>query len=326
MNMRIATLFAVNLVLLTITSSLAQAQSNVGPLSAPISTGPTGAAKLQPKALACLILPDKVADLGSPVIGVVDSIDVDRGDVVKQGQIVARLASDVEQANAGVVRSRAEAEGDLRAAIANDALAQQQVERGKKLLLKGYISDQDLDKIKSDAVSAEQKVTEAREQLRTAARELSQAQAQLAQRVVRSPIDGVIVERYANPGERVEEKPLLKVASVDPLRVEVVAPIEMFGKLKLQQNATVYANLAGAPPKIAQITQIDHIVDPASNTFRLRLSLANKDGSLPAGLRCKIDLLTPVQMPAAEGPLLPEPGIGKAPGRLENNSLAAAAQ
>jgi RND family efflux transporter MFP subunit len=286
--------------------------------------GPTAVAKPLPQPLACLIVPDKVADLGSPVIGVIDAVYVDRGDVVKKGQIVARLASDVEDANERVMRSRARAEGDLRAAVSNEGLSKQQLARGQQLLKDKYISAQELDKLRSDYVIAEQKVAEAREQLRTASHELELSRAQVDQRIIRSPFDGVVVERYANPGERIEDKPLLKVASVDPLRVEVVAPIDMFGKVKDGQSATVYAELPGAVPRIAHVTQIDSVLDPASNTFRLRLAMNNSDGSVPAGLRCRIDLA--LQDDGSEGNPLGmklESSLDRTSVRIKSDAVAA---
>jgi cobalt-zinc-cadmium efflux system membrane fusion protein len=38
------------------------------------------------------------------------------------------------------------------------------------------------------------------------------------------------------------------------------------------------------------VTQIDRVLDPASNTFRVRLALPNPGHRLPAGLRCRVDL------------------------------------
>jgi len=276
-----------------------------------LAAGQAAADDAQSRPLACLILPDRVADLGSPVIGVVDSIDVDRGDVVKQGQIVARLVSQVERANAYVARSRAEADSDLRAAINNEVLSRQQLERAEKLVGKHYLSDQEVDKLRSDHVIALQKVGEAREQLRTAASEVDLSQAQLSQRTIKSPFDGVVVERYANPGEHVEEKPLLKIASVDPLRVEVVVPIDMFGKIQIGQDASVSADLPDAAPRSARVTEIDSVMDPASNTFRLRLSMDNADRTMPAGLRCKISFPEAVGKHDAGQGTQPDPAIKK---------------
>jgi multidrug efflux pump subunit AcrA (membrane-fusion protein) len=39
----------------------------------------------------------------------------------------------------------------------------------------------------------------------------------------------------------------------------------------------------------ARVTHVDKIIDAASNTFRVRLSLPNPGNRLPAGARCKVD-------------------------------------
>jgi hypothetical protein len=38
------------------------------------------------------------------------------------------------------------------------------------------------------------------------------------------------------------------------------------------------------------VTQVDGVIDAASNTFRMRLLLPNADGAVPAGARCRVDL------------------------------------
>jgi RND family efflux transporter MFP subunit len=239
--------------------------------------------------LACLILPDKLADLGSPVIGVLASVEVERGDMVKKGQILARLGADVERANTSVARSRADAQADLRAAESAREFAAIQLRRMEDLVAQNFMSPAAADKAKADFDQAREHVEQVREQLRTSGQELSLYQAQLAQRAVRSPFDGVVVERYLNPGERVEDKPMLKIAAIDPLRVELVAPVALFGSLRVGQSASVRPDLPGTGARDARIVQIDKVLDPASNTFRLRLALPNPNGTLPAGLRCQAD-------------------------------------
>jgi cobalt-zinc-cadmium efflux system membrane fusion protein len=240
--------------------------------------------------LACLILPDKVADLGSPVIGVVESVAVDRGDLVRKGQVLATLRAEVERANTSVVRSRADSEADLRGATAGRDLAQQRLDRARSLATQNFVSAQAVEQAESEFRIAHERMAQARDQLGTSAREVSSARAQLAQRVLRSPFDGVITERYVNPGERVEDKPLLKLAMIQQLRVELVASTTLFGTLRVGQELSVQPDLAGAPARRARIAQIDRVLEPASNTFRLRLELPNADHGLPAGLRCKAAL------------------------------------
>ena len=259
-------------------------------LATAASPRPYVASGAPPRALACLIQPDKVADVGSPVIGVVEWIELERGDSVRKGQVVARLRADVERANTDVARSRAASEGDLRGALASLELAKIKRDRAVNLAEQNFVSKEAVDQAQSEMDVATERVKFAREQLATSSRELTASQAQMAQRIVRSPIDGVVIERHVNAGERVEEKPMLRIADVSLLRVDVVAPVSMFGTLNIGQELIVQPELPGAGPRRARIVQIDKVLDPASNTFRLRLSLPNSHGLLPAGLRCSVEL------------------------------------
>lgn len=238
--------------------------------------------------LGCLIEPDKVADLGSAVIGVLDSLRVERGDVVRKGQVLAVLRNDVERATAEVARSRAATEADLRSAEASRDLARQKMRRAEDLVAKNYVAQQALDQARADFQVAEQKVLQTREQLRVWSREVGVAEAQVGLRTIRSPFDGVVVERYLSLGERVEEKPIFKVAKVDPLRIEVIVPAARFGTIRVGEVASVKPDLPNAAPVDASVALVDRVVDAASNTFRVRLALPNPGNALPAGLRCRI--------------------------------------
>jgi multidrug efflux pump subunit AcrA (membrane-fusion protein) len=114
--------------------------------------------------------------------------------------------------------------------------------------------------------------------------------AQLSLRTLRSPFQGVVMDRFVNAGERVEEKPLLRIAMIDPLRVEVMLPVAHYGSIAAGASLTVHPDLPNAEPVSARVTRIDKVIDPASNTFRIRLSLPNPGNRLPAGLRCRVDL------------------------------------
>ena len=93
---------------------------------------------------------------------------------------------------------------------------------------------------------AEQKLAQAQEQKRISQRELGLAAAQLAQRSIRSPFDGVVAERYVAVGERVEDKPLFRVAQVDPLKVQVVVPAAYYGKIAPGAAARIQPQLPEA--------------------------------------------------------------------------------
>lgn len=243
--------------------------------------------------LGCLFEPDRTADIGSPVIGIIETVTVDRGAFVRKGQVLATLHSDVERATVKVAHTRAQAEADVKTAEANLKLAQVTQKRGEDLVSRNYISQQALDKSIAETAIAEQKLVLAREQLDVWDSELGLARAQLGQRSIHAPFDGIVVDRLVSPGERVEEKPLFKIAKIDPLRVEMVVPVALYGLFSKDMMLTVTPELPNAQPLHAKVVLVDKLVDGASNTFRLRAEIPNKELIIPSGVRCKADLPDP---------------------------------
>jgi membrane fusion protein, multidrug efflux system len=188
-----------------------------------------------PQDLTCLIQPYVVITITTPVGGLLETVQVDRGDLVKEGQVLATLDTSVERATGAVQHAQAE--------LNNRRLA-------------------DL--------------------------ELQRTSAEVALRTIRSPVNGVVVERFMHPGEFPKQEKILKLAQIDPLRVEVYAPVTMLGKIAVGMTAQVKPEppLTGEYP--AKVTVVDHVVDAASGTFGVRLELPNHDLKLPAGLKCSI--------------------------------------
>ena len=242
------------------------------------------------EAMACLIEPDRVADVGAQAVGVIEALKVERGDAVKAGQLIARLANDVEQASSNVAEARATADAELRQAEAAHDLALSKLQRNRDLLKQNFVSPQALEQAEAEARVAEQRVAQARETRRVALREFKLSTAQLKQREVRSPFDGVVVERYRTEGERIEREPVVRVARINPLRVEAIVPASQFGSVQPGQVARVRTDLSMFPALDATVVLVDRVIDPASNSFRIRLSLPNPDQRIPSGLRCKLDL------------------------------------
>jgi RND family efflux transporter MFP subunit len=243
-----------------------------------------------PKPLGCLIEPDQIAEVGSQVVGLVERVHVERGALVGAGQPLLVLRSDVERANAGAATTRARIDADVLAALANVELAEQKVRRAEALVEQGFVSGQAAEQARGEAEVARQKVRQVRGQQRIYEEERRVADAQLALRTVRSPFAGVVVERYVNIGERVEERPLLRVAVIDPLRVELMVPTSQYGAVAAGDKVSIRPELPGAEAVLATVRHVDKVFDAASNSFRVRLTLPNPNNRLPAGLRCKADL------------------------------------
>ena len=248
-----------------------------------------GSAASRADPLSCLIQPYQEADIGTQVVGVIDRVLVERGDFVKKGQPVVQLNSDVERAALAAAKLRSQATADLRAAASNHEFAQKKKVRTDDLYQKNFVSQQATDQATTEAQVAEMKLRQVREQMRLAQQEYALAQAQLAQRTIRSPLNGVVVEKYLSEGERVEEKAVVKVATIDPLKVEVIVPAGYFSKIKQGMSANVKPDMPEASPQSAKVIVVDKVIDAASNSFRVRLELPNPNNQLPPGLRCKVD-------------------------------------
>ena len=247
--------------------------------------------------LLCLIQPDSEAEVGSPVVGVVQSVRVERGDVVRKGQVLARLRSQVEAASLKVAKTRAEADADVRAARANYVYLKKEYVRAEELFEQNFISKAALEKARAETKIAAEKYLQAKKQLDVWQREVELAKAQLELRAIRAPFSGVITERHVTVGERIEDKPMFRIARVNPLRVEVVVPAAMFGTVTPDMIARVTPDLPSVGQFDADIVLVDRFVDAASNTFRVRASMPNPDGAIPSGLRCTAQL---IELPVIE--------------------------
>jgi len=257
------------------------------------------------KPAGCLIEPEQVADVGSPVTGIIEDLPVALGDYVDAGQPIARLRADVERANANVALMRAQVDAEVKAAQASWELAHQKVRRSKQLLDQNFVSAQAVEQSEAEAEVAAQKLKLAQSQQKIYAREEAVAQAQLGLRTLRSPIKGVVIERYNNLGERVEDKPVVRVAAIDPLRVSLMVPVAQYGQVAVGNTLVIKPELPGIDSVRATVTYVDKVLDAASNSFRVRLSLPNPGNRLPGGLRCKADWTAQTQAPAAQPPLHP---------------------
>jgi RND family efflux transporter MFP subunit len=254
------------------------------------ASGALGQTVTAARGLDCMIQPHQIVQIGSAAPGVVERILVERGDLVRQGQPVVQLQAGVERAALAVARERALQQGEMTVATGSADLAQRELKRAKELHEQNFVSQNYLDKQRAEAQVAGGRTDQASERRRLSQREVELAAAQLAQRSINAPIAGVVVERFMSPGEFVDQKPILRIAAIDPLRVDVLVPAVAFGQVEVGMKGSVMPELLNKKEHIAVVKTVDRVIDAATNTFRVRLELPNPGGALPAGLRCKVDL------------------------------------
>jgi membrane fusion protein (multidrug efflux system) len=211
--------------------------------------------------MECLVEPHLIANVGSPVEGIIESILVGRGDVVKKGQLIAKLKSSVEVSTLNLKRAHWE-------------FGQRKVARNKELFSQNLISESEKDEL----------ITQT---------EIAKLEFELQQEIVnelyiKSPLTGVVLTRFLAPGEQVGQGKILSVAQLNPLNVEVVVPAVMFDAIKNGLTGNVSLASEGDVNHKAKVVAVDPIIDAASRTFAVRLQLLNPRNKIPAGINCLV--------------------------------------
>ena len=238
--------------------------------------------------LDCVIEPSQEVALSAAVSGILESIEVERGDTVTRGQLLARLNSGVERASVDLARQRAESDLELSSQKERLELARRSLRRVDTLHSNNMISEKEQDETRTTARLAQLDYDIAAEQQRIATLEYQRAQEVLKLREIVSPLDGYVVDRYKSVGEYVEEQPILVLAQVNPLYVEVIAPVELYRQVRTGMTAIVAPEEPVGGQLEAVVRTVDPVVDAASGTFRIRLELGNRDNSIPAGIACEV--------------------------------------
>lgn len=241
----------------------------------------------------CVIDVDQTVELRGPSEARIQSVLVRRGDKVQAGQTLVLLETAVEQSAVEAAAYRAQMQGRIDTARARVEFADKKLARVQGLHRQEYATSQQRDEAEAEQRLAHSELREATEGQELARREAQQARDALARRSLRSPFNGVVVERRGHPGELADggaaRQPILKLARVDPLRVEAVLPLALWGQVKVGGNATVLPEVLGGRHP-AKVTQVDSVIDAASGTFSVQLQLLNPQGRVPAGIRCKLEL------------------------------------
>lgn len=208
-----------------------------------------------------LIYPSEVVKVSSQVPGILEEVAVERGDLVKKGQVLARLKSGQEKAVLDLAR-------------ANVEFLKRKMERNVELARKKLISANENDEIETELRKAELQLVEVEEKLKL--------------RTILSTIDGVVTERLMAPGDYVGDAPIFKLANIDPLKVEVIVPVKRFGVAKRGMRAEVRPESPVGGVYVGKVTIVDKVIDAASSTFIVRVDISNPNLKIPSGLKCRV--------------------------------------
>lgn len=168
--------------------------------------GKTGAVALPASAYATIAngkvdIEGGVVEVAARRAGVIKEVLVQEGDAVRKGQILARQEDDdatlaVTSAEAAVAQARS----TLSLTQISVQTAQREHERLTKLTPSGLVTQQQLDQAADALATAQAQLSVQRSAVQTAQAQLAQTVYNRDLTIIRAPMDGKIIRRYANPG------------------------------------------------------------------------------------------------------------------------------
>ena len=230
---------------------------------------------------------DKVT-VGAEVSGRLEEVLVDFNTKVSKGQVIARINTDELRARA--VQARA----SVSQAEANLAKAENDLKRANALKDKGFASGSVYD----SALAARNAL---RATLNTARAQADQAEANLAKADIRSPIDGIVLDRKVERGQTVTagfQTPELFVIASDLTKLELTIDIDEadIGEVALNQDATFTVDAYPAQTFAAKVSELRNAARTIQNvvTYQGVLSVENEKGLLKPGMTATADITVKV--------------------------------
>lgn len=225
---------------------------------------------------AQVVIPNgQVFVVSTPLPAMIEQTLVGVGDNVKKGQVLARLQS----------AAISEAQRGLLQASVQNQLAQQNLVRDESLWNDGIISESRYRTTQGTAIEAKAALSERKQMLRIAGMsENAVAQLQSGKNInslltVTAPMDGVILEKTAEAGQRLDAAvAIFKIAKLDPLALEVQTPVSLARDIKA--GATIHVPAYAANGKV---TAVGRSLSGSNQTVLVRALIQQGSENLRAG-------------------------------------------
>lgn len=215
--------------------------------------------------------PYRVVEVRAQVPGIVRTINVDRGDAVAAGAVMATIEAE------GIRGQATGAQAAVASAEANLALASQQLESARTLYEAGAMSE-------IDFRGAQTACEAARAQLAAARGQSAGASEQARRATVTAPIAGQVSQRLVSQGEAVNPgQPLFTVVNTEFLELAGQVPVTEAAGVRVGQP--VEFTLVSAPGRVfrGEVARVDPTADPSTRQVGVYLRLPNPQRGLVGG-------------------------------------------
>lgn len=238
----------------------------------------------------CTIRPLQIVEIAAPVPAIVSAVHVRPGDTVAQGDLIASFDSDLIRVQLQAAEARATSTAGRDAAEQQREALVARVERLRQGVLRGAVSQADLEAARFELATAQGTLNRETELLRLAELEANEARVALGKTEVRSPVAGQVGEDIINVGESPQGRPVAIVYVNTPLRVEAFVPTPLLADFLAREQFAIIVNGNSSEPVEVAPDYVAQVADLSSNTQSVYFTLTS-DEILP-GYQCLFPLDT----------------------------------
>jgi RND family efflux transporter MFP subunit len=248
------------------------------------------------------------ANIFARASGYVDQRNVDIGDRVKAGQLLATIvAPELDHQIAQAEATLAQLRSTLQQRKAARELARVTWDRDKPVVEKGWLPLQQGTIDEQTLRQQEATVREARNNVVAQEAQVNVLHQQKIYQSVVAPFDGVITQRNIDIGTLVQADAtagtfMFTLNKDNVIRTQVFVPQdEAFG---LQPGVPAVVHVPEMPDRSfpGTVTRIADALQPGSRTLLTEIDIANPDGALSAGIYCTVELHIPRKVPSLSIP------------------------
>jgi RND family efflux transporter MFP subunit len=219
--------------------------------------------------------------------GIIASIDVKEGDRVQKDQILGTLDQKLLNATLEIADKSKGAKGRINSAQADIRMKAERAEKLQQLLTRKHASQEEVDRSVVEKEVAQAQLLAVQEELVVRALEYDRIKIQIEQRIVRSPIDGVVVRMHRDVGEFVSgnDPVVATIVQLDPLIATYSIPSIFTKEIKPNEEVNILIGEGKTATK-GTVDYIAPVTDAQSGTIQVKVRVPNPNNVFRSGEKC----------------------------------------
>lgn len=234
--------------------------------------------------------PFKRIELSSDETGAIAELQVEEGDAIEAGEVVALLDSRVQQLKVEIAQHLANSNSELLAAEGTLEKRRSILARLSQLAAKGHASESEIIRAEMELSIAEAKLLSAQEELAVREIEHRRALVELERRAIRAPVSGTVAQVHRREGEFLSplHPEVITIVQLDRLLATFAVPSSSITRFEVGQE--VQLELASGRKVAATVFRLSVEEDAGSGTVEIKFLIDNPDRGIRSGEACTLHL------------------------------------